>query len=105
MDEDVDEDVDVSTTAVELGADLELHTGVRHGVVASLDASPTLAITALDFRCRFAPSPASRASSSEAAEDLFADLAHRRETLHHGDEGIEELSHALDQLFGGSDVG
>ena len=39
--------------------------------------------------------------SDEAAADLFADVARRRELLRHGDEGAEELLRVLEEVFGG----
>ncbi len=42
--------------------------------------------------------------SAEAAEDLFADVARRRERLRHGDGSSEELVEALQEVFGGLDV-
>jgi CPA1 family monovalent cation:H+ antiporter len=38
--------------------------------------------------------------SDDAAEALFGQLAHRRETLRHGDEGPEELASAINEVLG-----
>ena len=43
--------------------------------------------------------------SDEAADALFAEVAHRREALRHGDEGSDELLRALEEVFGTEDSG